>query len=135
MEGRVVECRPVIHLDTNIVIWLHRNQLRRLSRDALRALENERPTVSGAVLVELAILYEGGGRRNELPHELIEALGERYGLVLSPSPFNRVAAEAGSLGWTRDPFDRLIVADAIASGAKLVTADSVILDHFADAVW
>jgi acetylornithine deacetylase/succinyl-diaminopimelate desuccinylase-like protein len=37
--------------------------------------------------------------------------------------------------WTRDPFDRLIVANAMADGATLITADRVILRHFDQAIW
>ena len=34
---------------------------------------------------------------------------------------------ARTFAWTRDPFDRLIVANAIADGVKLLTADEIIL--------
>jgi PIN domain nuclease of toxin-antitoxin system len=44
--------------------------------------------------------------------------------------------EALRCGWTRDPFDRLIVAQAKANdGAGLVMADTVIRKHYAGAVW
>ncbi len=38
-------------------------------------------------------------------------------------------------GWTRDPFDRLIVANAKAANASLVTKDERILKNYSRAVW
>lgn len=37
--------------------------------------------------------------------------------------------------WTRDPFDRLIVAQAAHGKASLLTADSNILSHYPAAFW
>jgi PIN domain nuclease of toxin-antitoxin system len=45
------------------------------------------------------------------------------------------AVGKSTFAWTRDPFDRLIVANAMADGAPLITADETILANFRDAVW
>lgn len=37
--------------------------------------------------------------------------------------------------WTRDPFDRLIVANAKAAGAPLITKDERIRKHYRRAIW
>jgi PIN domain nuclease of toxin-antitoxin system len=37
--------------------------------------------------------------------------------------------------WVRDPFDRLIVANAKAAGAPLVTRDERIHKHYSSALW
>jgi PIN domain nuclease of toxin-antitoxin system len=37
--------------------------------------------------------------------------------------------------WTRDPFDRLIAAHAIASNARLDTKDRLIRQHCPNALW
>jgi PIN domain nuclease of toxin-antitoxin system len=50
-------------------------------------------------------------------------------------PFTDVSAASLHQQWTRDPFDRLIVGQAIARGAKLVTKDRLIRRHFRGAVW
>jgi PIN domain nuclease of toxin-antitoxin system len=42
---------------------------------------------------------------------------------------------ARPLSWTRDPFDRLIVAEVIVAGGSLVSKDQKILAHCAQAVW
>lgn len=39
------------------------------------------------------------------------------------------------LTWTRDPFDRMIAAQAIVADAPLVTADRTILANLPLAVW
>jgi PIN domain nuclease of toxin-antitoxin system len=47
-----------------------------------------------------------------------------------------VALEAIDVDWTTDPFDRLIVAQAIAnSNAKLITRDRLIRKNYPQAVW
>lgn len=47
---------------------------------------------------------------------------------------HRVVDAAERIDGTRDPFDRLIVAQAMTPGAALVTADHMIRDRFPDAV-
>jgi len=42
---------------------------------------------------------------------------------------------AVDLTWTRDPFDRLIDAHAIAASVPLLTADRAILEHLPLATW
>ena len=39
------------------------------------------------------------------------------------------------LSWTRDPFDRLLVATALLHQAPLVTCDTRIQENFPGAVW
>jgi PIN domain nuclease of toxin-antitoxin system len=50
--------------------------------------------------------------------------------------FPTIAEVALGEGWTRDPFDRLIVAHAKANGiAPLITKDEAIHEHYANARW
>ncbi len=57
------------------------------------------------------------------------------GVGVSARPLIDIIKAARTFAWTRDPFDRLIVANAMADGARLVTADETIRRHFAGAVW
>jgi PIN domain nuclease of toxin-antitoxin system len=51
-------------------------------------------------------------------------------------PFAAVALAAIGLGWTDDPFDRIIVAQAAANhDSSLITADAEIRRHYKPAVW
>ncbi|CAN5501715.1 hypothetical protein BH23ACT3_BH23ACT3_09460 [soil metagenome] len=47
----------------------------------------------------------------------------------------RSVTAADSLPWTRDPFDRLIVADAIAAATPLLTRDDTIHANCDVAIW
>ena len=60
---------------------------------------------------------------------------DQIGLTVSEAAFLDVVEAARSFAWTREPFDRLIVANAMADGVRLLTADEMILRHFKDAVW
>ena len=66
---------------------------------------------------------------------ILARLSEQIGLTVCDTPLPRVVDAARTFAWTRDPFDRLIVANAIADGARLLTADETILANFKDAVW
>ena len=50
------------------------------------------------------------------------------GLQLSPSAA-KWFDHARFISWTRDPFDRLLVAHALYRGWRLATADALILEH------
>ena len=86
------------------------------------------------VLMELETLHEAGKLKTE-PDRLVRVVEREFGLSVSRAVFAEVIASARGFAWTRDPFDRLIVANAMADGARLITADATILAHFAGAVW
>lgn len=67
--------------------------------------------------------------------QVLADLRSGFGIEPSTAPLADVCRAAASLVWTRDLFDRLIVANAIADGARLVTADEKILENFPGAVW
>jgi PIN domain nuclease of toxin-antitoxin system len=124
----------LIHLDTHVVIWLAERRESALSTTARRALDREPIGVSAMVVLELETLHEAGKLRNE-PDRVIGILERNIGLSRSRAPFVDVVDAARTFAWTRDPFDRLIVANAMADGVRLLTADEHILRHFRDAVW
>lgn len=124
----------IAYLDTHIVCWLYEGRIELLSSAAAELLERSRLLVSPLVDLELQFLYEVG-RISKGPAVILKALAEDVGLDLGTTPFARVAAEARDLSWTRDPFDRLIAAEAMVARAKLVTKDRVIREHCPVAVW
>ena len=67
--------------------------------------------------------------------DIIADLARRIGLQLSDAPLDALVETAAALTWTRDPFDRLIVADALVTGTTLVTTDRAIRDQTAVALW
>lgn len=66
---------------------------------------------------------------------MLDTLWHAVGLRLSTAPFPAVVHAARDLTWTRDPFDRLIVATAVSDGADLLTADETLLAHAPGAFW
>ncbi|MDP1735843.1 MAG: PIN domain-containing protein [Caulobacter sp.] len=124
----------MIHLDTHAAIWLAEANERRLSRTARRLIDRQPLVISPAVVLELEVLSEIGRLQNA-PAAILARLYDHADVSPSSAVFADVVAAAATFGWTRDVFDRLIVANAMADGARLLTADQHILDNFRDAVW
>ncbi len=124
----------IVHLDTHILIWLYEGHVERLTKATRRAIEKWTPVASAAAVFELEVLHEVGRRKNTAK-KLISALSSEIGLEICNLPFRAVVDHALAEAWTRDPFDRLIVANAKAAGAQLVTADETILRHYSRALW
>jgi PIN domain nuclease of toxin-antitoxin system len=122
------------HLDSHVVVWLVTGEHARLSRTAKAMIEENRLEVSPMVGLELAYLREIG-RLDLEATEVLSELRRSIDLRESDEPFGSVASIARGLFWTRDPFDRLIVAQAMAAGARLLTRDDTILEHFSHATW
>lgn len=125
---------PVAHLDTHVVAWLYSGELSRIPAPALAVLEVAVLAVSPIVRLELAYLQEIG-RLSPAPNAILGDLATRIGLSVDDSPFAAVVDAAGGLSWTRDPFDRLIVAQAAIGADTLITADRLILERTAATTW
>jgi PIN domain nuclease of toxin-antitoxin system len=124
----------VIRLDTHVAVWLYTGERERLSDVASAAIDAHVPVVSPMVQLELTYLHEIG-RLTVGGAEILDDLAARIGLVRSDVPMTTVVQAAAALSWTRDPFDRLIVGDAIAATAMLVTKDDVIHANTTVAAW
>lgn len=123
----------VVALDTHVVAWLYADDRDRL-RPVLKRLTASDLVISPIVTLELEYLREIG-RLRVGGQEIVSDLVARVGLRLSMAPMAQVVGHALGLSWTRDPFDRIIVAQAIADGVPLLTKDSTIREHFPHAVW
>ena len=124
----------MIRLDTHVAVWLYTGERERLSDIAAAAIDEHVPVVSPMVQLELTYLHEIG-RLRVGGAEILDDLEARIGLVRSDLPMATVIQAVGALSWTRDPFDRLIVGDAIAAAATLVTKDDVIHTNTTVAAW
>jgi PIN domain nuclease of toxin-antitoxin system len=111
---------PVILLDTNALIWLAAGHRR------ARPLVNQSAPlrVSPASLLELQFLEESGRIRVDLD----EVIADGRWKIDEPASLPWML-RAGEEQWTRDPFDRLIVAHARLRGWRLATADDDILQR------
>lgn len=130
MEPRFVKS----FLDTHAAVALWRGDVDAFGPQSQDLLESSAVFVSPVVRLELAFLHEIR-RLTAAPDEIINALALDCGVTLSNDPLSSVVAHAMALHWTRDPFDRLLVATAMLHKAPLVTRDELIREHFENAVW
>ncbi len=106
----------------------------RLSKPAAAAIgtKGARVLISAVVVWEVAIKRRLG--KLEAPGDLLEQL-ERAKVDLLPITA-RHADRVGTLPLHhRDPFDRLLIAQAEVEGLALVTADTGLCDYGIDIVW
>lgn len=123
-----------VHLDTHAALWLYAGEVERFSDRARSILERAALYISPLVLLEIQYLKETG-KLNVKPDTFLRDMREALGLEISQAPFASVAIEAVRLSWTRDPFDRMIVAQAMVDEARLLTRDKTILKHCRQAFW
>jgi len=108
-------------LDTHVFIWWDR-QLRRLPRDLRAAIEDgtNQIFVSAASVWEIAIKRALGKLVFSAP---IAQAVQRLGFDLLPITAEHAAHAGGLPLHHRDPFDRLIIAQAVLEGLVLATHD------------
>ena len=125
----------IAYLDPNALLWLSEGSLAGLSPKIDRLLQQADLLFSPMVLLELELLHEI--RRIKRPARDIQSKVEHeLGVRLCDLPFSTISSAALDEKWTRDPFDRLIVANAKANGfAPLISADEAILKYYPRAVW
>jgi PIN domain nuclease of toxin-antitoxin system len=106
-----------------------------ISPKAQKAIESCNLLVSPIVLLELEMLHEIG-RSKYGASKVVSGLSQRVGLQICQLPMAAVVMSSLGIKWTREPADRLIVANAIANNnAPLLTSDRSIHEHYANAIW
>lgn len=113
----------MILLDTHALLWMHMGNKR---AKALR--HKTRLYVSPATVLELHFLVEIGRVKLQTGATVADLVDDDRWLVddlPAAAWFDRAAAES----WTRDPFDRLLVAHAGVRNWKLATADAKLIDR------
>jgi PIN domain nuclease of toxin-antitoxin system len=124
----------LIYLDTHIVVWLYAGQVQTFSQPIKNLINDQELYISPIVRLELKYLYEIQ-RVVDDSNTIITDLSNRIGLNICDKDFSAIVDQAMSLTWTRDPFDRIIVANASLSQNHLITKDQNILDHYPHARW
>lgn len=124
----------LIYLDTHVASWMFAGRTDLLPPAVQSFLEEHDLLISPAVRLELEYLFEVG-RTAEPARVVVETLQREVGLAVCDLPFPHVVEVAVEQSWTRDPFDRLIVAQAILRGVPLVTRDRLIRDCYEKAFW
>jgi len=116
-------------LDTHIAVALYEGRTAGLGAHVKRRLDRGQASISPAVALELELLHEIGRLRPDAT-AIASYLAEQLGIRIAADRFADVAMRALGLAFTRDPFDRLIVAHADLGEAALVTFDERMLRHY-----
>jgi PIN domain nuclease of toxin-antitoxin system len=133
--GEQVGQQVISYLDTNVVVFLHSGNAARLTRRAIEQIESTDLLVSAMVMLELEMLYEKG-TINYSASQILSDLNQQIGVSVCQLPMAVVMNSALQIKWTRDPGDRVIVANAIANNeVPLVTSDRRIHEQYPNAIW
>ena len=124
----------MIFLDTHVLVWLYEGLFDKIPKPVHDQLNSLALLISPMVELELDFLYEIG-RISVSGVDIVRYFNAHFGLTVSNVEFYRIIEEAQALTWTRDPFDRLIVANASIYQAKLITKDAKIQKHYPLASW
>jgi PIN domain nuclease of toxin-antitoxin system len=121
-------------LDTHVAVWLLLGQRARVSANAVHALENPENEValSAASVWEIAVKRSLG--KVTLPDGWAAAL---HRLRFDPMPVTAIHAVAFERlpRHHRDPFDRLLVAQASVEDCALVTSDRRLRKYAIETLW
>jgi PIN domain nuclease of toxin-antitoxin system len=133
--GEQMGQQVISYLDTNVVVFLHSGNAARLSRRAIEQIESTDLLVSAMVMLELEMLYEKG-TINYTASQILSDLNQQIGVSVCQLPMAVVMNSALQIKWTREPGDRIIVANAIANNeVPLVTSDRRIHEQYPNAIW
>jgi PIN domain nuclease of toxin-antitoxin system len=124
----------VIYLDTNVLVWLA-GAPEQLSKAACQTIDRGEPLLlSPMVELEVEYLYEIG-RISQPAAEVVAHLQGIVNLQSCDRAFSAVVAKAREIKWARDPFDRLITAQAAIGNDPLLTGDKIIRANYSQAFW
>jgi PIN domain nuclease of toxin-antitoxin system len=113
-------------LDTHFLIWISLGS-RRLAE--FPWIERYRPWgVSPVSLLEIQFLAEIGRLSVRNP-QFLDTLMDDPRFSVDDAPLTTLVRHALTLGWTRDPFDRLLAAHSSARRVPFCTADPRIRAH------
>ncbi|MCK5795709.1 MAG: PIN domain-containing protein [Deltaproteobacteria bacterium] len=124
----------MIYLDTNAIIWLAgaSDQLSAHAKATINAADQL--FISPMVRLEMTYLFEIG-RIGQPAQNILDHLNAVLPLRECKRSFSAVVGAARDLTWTRDPFDRLITAQASLGADTLLTRDQTIRANYAHATW
>lgn len=123
----------IVYLDTHIVEWLCSGLFDKISDKAKDIINSHDIAISPMVKLELQYLYDIK-RTTKKPDYVINKLAGSIGLYIDKTDFDAVITKALDIDWTRDLFDRIIVATAKLTNSPLITADRLIREKYKAAV-
>ena len=124
----------MIYLDTHVVVWLYAGLADKFNAPVQALMNQQDPLISPIVRLELQFLYEIH-RVTVDADTVVTDLANRIGLTIVDLDFNTAISRALEISWTRDPFDRVIVASASLGDHVPVSKDQNILNPYPLAKW
>lgn len=128
--------RPIIsYLDTQVATWLAEGKPARLSKKASQQISSSTLLLSPMAVLELQYMFEIG-RSLRTARDVQRKLESDLGVIVCQMGLPSIMHTALDESWTRDPFDRIIVANAKANNfSYLISADRLIQQHYPRTVW
>lgn len=124
----------MIYLDTHVVVWLYAGTEGKFTSLAKELINTHDLYISPVVRLELQYLFEIQ-RISDDSAKIVAELSQRIDLRVCEKNFNAIVTQAMTVSWTRDPFDRLIVAHAGLHENILLSKDHNILKNYPFAKW
>jgi PIN domain nuclease of toxin-antitoxin system len=122
-------------LDTCTLIWLLTRE-RKLPKHVDEAIEQGDVYLSAASAWEIAIKYAKGSLVLPAPPErIVPAARERYEFLSLPIDEESALHVAKLPRLHADPFDRMLVSQAIVHGLTVVTPDPLVTQYPARTLW
>ena len=122
-------------LDTHLLVWgfAYPQKLSTVAQDVIKSRENE---ILYSVVSIWEIRIKAALRRPDFPSDPANVLNEARRLGYRELPITaELAISASQLPlYHRDPFDRMLVAQALSQSARLMTADRL-LSQYSNEVW
>ena len=120
-------------LDANALLWW-RNASRRLSRSARDAIGDggNEIILSAATLWEITI--KRGLGKLQFPDDLEQVMREEA-FSLMPIAYEHLRTVDSLPHHHRDPFDRLLIAQALSEGIPIATGDRIFAAYGVQIVW
>ena len=120
-------------IDTHVAVALFKGRMSGISKQTQSLLDSSVVRYSPMVNFELELLNEIGRIRLGA-HDICQFLNRELDIAESHERLSDIVRHASPLRFTRDPFDRLIVAHADLLGAPLITLDERMHKHYARAI-
>jgi len=121
-------------LDTHAVLWWFMDD-QRLSRAAGVALDDTTNELFVSAVAAYEIAYKQSARRlAPLPDGLARRL-QRAGIAVIALSLDHALSAAALRGPHRDPWDRVMIAQALIENLTVVTVDKVFSDYGVPVIW
>jgi len=116
-------------LDTHIAIWLYEKRLDLLSEKAKQYIEKNDLFISPVVKLEIEYLFEIKKIKDN-SETICNFLEKTIDLKIEKSSFPEIIKISLNEKWTRNPFDRIIVAHSKLKDYTLISKDKKINKNY-----